>query len=232
MTFGRIKNNLVGKTRPHTNRRFLRRFMQLLPITAVALFFVNCATYNDKGFFVYTGLGYGHEKIKPDPEIESNGLNYLAGLGYDFGPVSANLTVDMMLFSITEYHGLGYASSKIEDAFNMGAGVNVGVKIFESDFFDLTLPVGALFRGSTLKLAHEYSAFSSDYTDYDIEFSYFYLNVETGLIPSLQVAEKWFLLVPFYIGYPVLKDLKTTNYPKKEYSAFNCSVGICVKRLF
>jgi hypothetical protein len=227
----RLLRRLRKRLLPHA-RHFCVCFGTLLPLAAAALSFANCATYNDTGFFTYTGMGYGHEKITPDPVIENNGLNYLAGLGYDFGPVSANLTVDVMLFSVAEYHGYMYESSKIESTFNLGAGINLGVKIFESDFFDLTLPVGVLFRGSTLKLAHEYSAFSRDYADYNISFNYFYLNIESGLIPSLQFAEKWFLLVPFYIGYPVFKDVKTTNYNENKYDAFNCTVGICVKRLF
>jgi len=117
---------------------------------------------SDKGFFIYWGLGYGYENIEQNSgtidkrtKITNNGLNGLIGMDYDFGRVSIDLSVDCMLFTRVKYEEYGYSASQIDDVFYAGAGTYIGLKLINSKVFDLTLPLGALFRISKLEVTHD-----------------------------------------------------------------------------
>jgi hypothetical protein len=49
---------------------------------------------SDKGFFLFSGIGYSYVKIKPDPIFENKVVNAFCGLGYDLNGVNINLLVD------------------------------------------------------------------------------------------------------------------------------------------
>jgi len=181
------------------------------------------AELSDKGFYVYVGLGYGFEKIDPDPKITYNGLNGLIGLGYDFGGrISIDLSIEYMLLAGISYTGYGYSIPKIENGLNGGIGADLGIKLINNKTIDLILPLGVLFRVNRLEVTQ----------DNKKKFSYTYLNLESGLIASFRLGKSFYLTLPFYIGYPVYKNLNVTNYTKKDFDVINFSIGFCVKRLF
>ena len=179
-------------------------------------------TKSDKGFYMYSGFIYNHESIDPDPIIINDGLNVLLGMGYDFGPVSLNLAGDFMMISNIQYASYRYSRPEIKDAFNAGIGASIGVKLLNSRIFDVTLPLGILFRASFLNVSH----------DDKREFMYLYLNAETGLVPAVWFSRYLALEAPFSIGYPVYKYHKITNYKKNDFDVFNYSIGLCLKLKF
>jgi hypothetical protein len=198
-------------------------FMATLAILAGI---VSAEENSDKGFFIFAGFLYNYEKTGPDPKIEHSGLNISAGLGYDFERIAVNFLFDNNLIDRITYIGYGYGNLKIKDGRNAGFGVNIGYKLLNGPVFDLTIPVGVLFRLSGVNVEH------GD----EKKFSYQYLNVESGLMPSIKLSRTFMLLLPFNIGLPVglpvYKNYNFVNYTERDFDIFNFSVGINLRRTF
>jgi hypothetical protein len=171
----------------------------------------------DKGFFVTAGFLYNSEKIEPDPQFATSGMNMAVGLGYDFEPVTINLLFDFMLLERIEYQGYGYSRDmQIKGGNNIGLGVNLGIKLLNGRVFDILLPVGGLFRFSGFEVRH----------DSERKFEYAYINVESGLVLSWRLSKMFAVSVPLNIGYPVYKNSTVENYAQKDYEVFHYSLGI------
>jgi hypothetical protein len=187
----------------------------------------------DKGFFVFSGLLYGYEKITPDPVIETNGLNLQVGFGYDIGRINFNLLVEYTLIGLVEAEYITYLgyTNELKPLINLSAGFNMGIKILDGNMFDIAVPIGVLFHITTLKI-NEY--YSNEYSpDIIREFGYYYLNVESGVILSLRLSNMYSIFLPFYIGYPVYKTMAAVNYSAAEdYKVLNFSAGLCFKLTF
>lgn len=176
----------------------------------------------DKGFFIDVGLLYNYEKIGPDPAVGNNGINMLLGLGYDFGGINIHLFMTPWLFSQIEYSGYGYGSNgEIKDGNNNGVGFTIGIKVINGNIFDVTLPLGVLFRSSSITVQH------GD----EKEFEYTYLNIESGLVLSLG-SKPLTIVMPFYAGYTVEKKNEAVNYTKKDFDVMHFYIGLYLRRTF
>jgi len=182
---------------------------------------------SDKGFTLSSGLLYNCEGIKNDPSLQSRGLNIAVILGYDFGRVSMNFGFDVFLLSYINYTGYGYSHDvEIKNPGNAGFMFNLGIKLINSSVFDLILPVGVLFRLSDTTVFH----------DNERRFTYFYLNVESGLAFSFCLLRTtnslMFLSLPFNIGYPVYKKSKIKNYSDNGFNVLNYQAGFYLQFTF
>ncbi|MDR1232524.1 MAG: hypothetical protein LBK61_14115 [Spirochaetaceae bacterium] len=177
---------------------------------------------SDRGYFIDAGILYNYEKIGADPKIENTGISYLLGLGYDLGDVNIHLFFSPMLSTEVTHSGDEYGEGgDVMDVYNLGVGFNIGIKLINSNTFDMTLPVGILFRSSTLKMEQ----------GGERDFVYKYLNIEWGLVLSW-AFESITLLVPFYVGYPISKTNEVTNYAQKDFAVTHYNVGLSMRRTF
>jgi hypothetical protein len=180
-------------------------------------------TYYDKAFYIQPGLDYEYESIKNDPEWRMNSMFLDSEFGYDFGnrlSINASLGLGMLTRAQCEYWKYVGYSSKF--TYNMGLrlGLNMGVKILNTNRFDIVLPVGILFA----------------YDDYGIQnkekedFTYKYLNVESGLQFIFRCNNRLAVVVPFNVGYPVYKKLNASNYDRSSFdNALNLSAGLALR---
>ena len=179
---------------------------------------------SDKGFFILYGVLYNYEKIESDPVWTINGMNGVLGTGYDFGKISINLTLGYMLLSLIEcQYYTASGEHTIESGYNFSIMLNMGIKIIDGAILDLTFPMGIMANVSQYTLKNANIA---------KDFLYTYLNIESGLVLSLRCFKHIYLEIPFNIGYPVYKVSEISNYPKHEYTPFNYSIGIAIKRTF
>ncbi|MDR1231309.1 MAG: hypothetical protein LBK61_07905 [Spirochaetaceae bacterium] len=182
----------------------------------------NRAKLTDKGFFIDVGLLYNYENIEPDPIVENSGINMLLGLGYDFGGINIQLFITPWLLTKIKYSGYGYGSNaEIKEGDNNGIGFNIGLKLMNGAIFDITLPVGVLFRRSFLTVQHGDTK----------EFEYAYLNIESGLVLSFGYKPLT-IVIPFYAGYTVQKNSETTNYTKKDFDVMHFNIGLYLRTTF
>ncbi|MDR2793559.1 MAG: hypothetical protein LBB61_07830 [Treponema sp.] len=177
---------------------------------------------SDKGFYMNTAVLYDYVKLSPDPKVESHGLGFSLGVGYDFGLATLGLDVDMDLLSLVTYAGYGYSNPSIDSFTNVGIGVNTGIKVYNGKIFDFIIPVGVMGRINTLEVTH----------DNKREFNYIYLAVASGSLLSWRLTDSLYLQIPTKIGYPFLKNQRFTNYPNKDFDALICSAGLNLKILF
>jgi hypothetical protein len=174
---------------------------------------------SDRGYFIDMGILYNHESIGADPKIENSGISYFFGLGYDLGDVNVHLFFSPMLSTEVTHSGDEYDGGDVKDVSNLGAGLIIGIKIINGVAFDVTLPIGILFRSSTLKVSGE------------MDFAYKYLNIEWGAVLSW-AFESITLLVPFYVGYPIYKTNDVTNYAQKDFAVTHYNIGLSMRRTF
>jgi hypothetical protein len=177
---------------------------------------------SDRGYFIDAGILYNYENISSNPKIENSGISYLLGLGYDLGDVNVHLYFTPMLSTEVKYTGDDNGGGNdVNDVYNVGVGLNVGIKLINGRAFDVTLPIGILFRTSTLKVGQ------GDEKD----FTYSYINIEWGLVLSWSF-DSITLLVPFYVGYPISKTNDVKNYTKKDFAVTHYNIGLSMRRTF
>jgi hypothetical protein len=182
----------------------------------------NHAKMTDKGFFIDVGILYNYENIEPDPVVQNSGINMLLGLGYDFGGINIQLFITPWLLTEIKYLGYGYGSNaEIKEGDNNGIGCNIGLKLMNGTIFDVTLPIGVLFRRSSITVQHGDTK----------EFEYTYLNIESGLVLSFGYKPLT-IVIPLYAGYTVLKNSETTNYTKKDFDVMHFNVGLYLRITF
>jgi len=201
-------------------------------------------TSGGKGLFFDWGMTFNHITFDPLPEVSNNGLNLLAGLGYDFGRwITLGASFDMGLYALTEYSGPGYENTTraIDSSFgswwDIGIAFDLGIKLVHSKTFSLIIPAGLSMRwydiGVTFTPNYGYK-FADGSSKKTLAYKYTFTSVETGVIFAFRTG-KGEILVPFKIGFPVSKSV---TYPSElsglsaNVDVINWSVGFVWRGLF
>lgn len=198
-----------------------------------------------RGFFLDFGVLYNFEHLEDSPKFNAHNLLLEIGGGYDFGRIIARLYGNFG-FLLGGYAYWSNGTEPILEGLNASIGkfgIEAGIKIIDTNLFDLAIPIGLLFNWTTY--TQKNPSYTSNKNPYDRKWEYDYMNIQSGIDIKFSLGRHFSLCIPLSIGYPLVKDYtykeilrgnvvwsdteSSTYSDKNDVSVLSFSAGIAIR---